>query len=85
MRLLKLDSKVQQMVVDEMITAGHAEHFWRFRIKSQDNTAMKVFDEKLSVRETEKLVKQILDPPTKKEKQKTIQQKMPFMRAWKKK
>ena len=50
MRLLKLSEKVQQMLIDEMITAGHAR-------------AMKVFDEKLSVRETEALVKRMLEPP----------------------
>ena len=41
---------------------------------------MKVFDEKLSVRETEKLVKNLVSP-AKKVKQRETQQKMPFMRA----
>ncbi len=45
---------------------------------------MKVFDEKLSVRETEKLVKNLVSP-AKKRKQREIPQKMPFMKAWKKK
>jgi ParB family chromosome partitioning protein len=57
-RLLKLNSKVQQMVIDDLITTGHA----RTLLAIQDNDlqysiAQKIFDEKLSVRETEKLVK----------------------------
>lgn len=61
MRLLKLDSRVQQMMVDEMISAGHARAILAISDPEQQyNAAMKVFDEKLSVRETEKLVKSIL-------------------------
>ena len=57
MRLLKLDSRVQQMMVDEMISAGHASAILAISDSEQPyNAAMKVFDEKLSVRETEKLV-----------------------------
>ena len=67
MRLLKLDSRVQQMMVDEMISAGHARVILAISDPEQQyNAAMKVFDEKLSVRETEKLVKSILTPTKKK-------------------
>ena len=67
MRLLKLDSRVQQMMVDEMISAGHARAILAISdLEQQYNAAMKVFDEKLSVRETEKLVKSILTPTKKK-------------------
>lgn len=67
MRLLKLDSRVQQMMVDEMISAGHARAILAISDQEQQyNAAMKVFDEKLSVRETEKLVKSILTPTKKK-------------------
>ena len=67
MRLLKLDSRVQQMMVDEMISAGHARAILTISDPEQQyNAAMKVFDEKLSVRETEKLVKSILTPTKKK-------------------
>lgn len=67
MRLLKLDSHVQQMMVDEMISAGHARAILAISDPEQQyNAAMKVFDEKLSVRETEKLVKSILTPTKKK-------------------
>ena len=67
MRLLKLDSRVHQMMVDEMISAGHARAILAISDPEQQyNAAMKVFDEKLSVRETEKLVKSILTPTKKK-------------------
>ena len=67
MRLLNLDSRVQQMMVDEMISAGHARAILAISdLEQQYNAAMKVFDEKLSVRETEKLVKSILTPTKKK-------------------
>ena len=64
MRLLKLSQKVQQMLIDEMITAGHARAILSIADKEkQESIAMKIFDEKLSVRETEALVKRMLEPP----------------------
>ena len=67
LRLLKLDERVQQMLIDEMISAGHARAILAIPDKDkQASVAMKVFDEKLSVRETEKLVKHIVEPPKKK-------------------
>ena len=64
MRLLKLTDKVQQMLIDEMITAGHARAILAISDKEkQETVAMKVFDEKLSVRETESLVKRMLEQP----------------------
>lgn len=63
MRLLKLDERVQQMLIDEMLTTGHARALLSIENKElQYSTAVKVFDEKLSVRETEKLVKEVLNP-----------------------
>lgn len=63
MRLLKLDERVQQMLIDEMLTTGHARALLAIEDKdTQHAAAVKVFDEKLSVRETEKLVKEILNP-----------------------
>lgn len=85
MRLLKLDEKVQQMLIDEMISAGHARAILALPDKEmQASVATKVFDEKMSVRETEKLVKTLMEPPREKMWRKT-QQKMLFMKAWKKK
>ena len=58
MRLLKLDERVQQMVIDEMITTGHARALLSIEDKEiQFQLANQIFDNKLSVRETEKLVK----------------------------
>ena len=72
MRLLKLDERVQQMLIDEMLTTGHARALLAIEDKElQHAAAVKVFDEKLSVRETEKMVKEILNPHEKeKEKEK---------------
>ena len=60
MRLLKLNEKVQQMVIDDMLSTGHARALLGIEDhEKQYQTAQKIFDEKLSVRETEKLVKKI--------------------------
>lgn len=60
MRLLKLDSRVQQMLIDDMITTGHARAL--LAIEDGDlqwKLANQVFDEKLSVRDVEKLMKSL--------------------------
>jgi ParB family chromosome partitioning protein len=68
MRLLKLDSRVQQMIIDDMISSGHARALIPIdNGDKQYNAACKVFDEKLSVRETEKLVKNIISDKANKE------------------
>ena len=60
MRLLKLNEKVQQMLIDEMLTTGHARALLAIEDQEkQYEAAQKIFDEKLSVRDTEKLVKNI--------------------------
>lgn len=62
MRLLKLDERVQQMLIDNMLTGGHARALLGITDKDQQHVvAMKVFDEKLSVRETESLVKRLTE------------------------
>ena len=59
-RLLKLDPRVQQMVIDEMITTGHARALLSIEDKDmQYKIAMQVFDQKLSVRDVEKLMKSL--------------------------
>ncbi len=69
LRLLKLDPRVQNMVIEEMITAGHARAILGISDPdTQEMVAAKVFDHKLSVRETEELVRKILNPSKKKEK-----------------
>ena len=70
MRLLKLCDKVQQMIIDEMITTGHARAILSIEDpEEQYNLAQKIFDEKLSVREVEKLMKN-MGKPTKTKKAK---------------
>ena len=60
MRLLKLDERVQQMVIDDMISTGHARTLLGIVDPEKQYTiAQQIFDEKLSVRETEKLVKKL--------------------------
>lgn len=68
LRLLKLDERVQQMLTDELLTGGHARALLSLEDKNfQYETACKIIDKKLSVRDTEKLVKQMLKgKPTKK-------------------
>lgn len=71
MRLLKLDNRVQQMIVDDMISTGHARALLAIDDNEQQyEVANQIFDEKLSVRETEKLVKDLKTPKLKKEKKK---------------
>ncbi len=63
LRLLKLDERVQQMVIDEELTSGHVRALLSIEDKNaQYDIAKKVFEEKLSVRDTEKLVKLVLSP-----------------------
>lgn len=78
MRLLKLCDGVQQMIIDDMLSTGHARAL--IPIEDQEmqlQLAQRIFDEKLSVREVEKLVKGILKPDKetskKEEKPQTIQ------------
>lgn len=72
MRLLKLDERVQQMVIDDMISGGHARTLLAIEDKEEQYAmAMIVFDNKMSVRETEKLVRNHL----KNEKEKSTSEK----------
>lgn len=61
LRLLKLGENVQQMLIDELITSGHARALLGIsEQKVQNELAMQILDQKLSVRDTEKLVKNSL-------------------------
>ena len=67
LRLLKLCKKVQEMVIQELITAGHARALISIESENtQEEIAQKIVDENLSVRETEKLVKNLGKSPKKK-------------------
>lgn len=80
MRLLKLCDGVQQMIIDDMLSTGHA----RALIPIEDpelqlQLAQRIFDEKLSVREVEKLVKSILKPAEEKPKKEEIAQSLMYI------
>ncbi len=69
LRLLKLTEKVQQMLIDDMLSTGHVRALITIADPQlQYETAMYIFDKKLSVRETESYVKKLLN---KKPKEKT--------------
>ena len=74
-RLLKLSDRVQQMVIDDMISTGHARALLAVdNEEEQYALAQKIFDEKLSVREIEKMVKNLHKPSkVKKMDDKTLQ------------
>lgn len=64
MRLLKLSDEVQQMVINEMLSTGHARALLSIEDPEQQYTiAQRIFDEKMSVRDVEKLVKNLNKPP----------------------
>ena len=72
MRLLKLSERVQQMIVDDMISTGHARALLAIDDEEQQyQIAIRIFDEKLSVRETEKLVKALKNPKKEVKKEKS--------------
>lgn len=67
MRLLKLSDEVQQMIIDDMISTGHARALISIDDAEQQYIiAQKIFDEKLSVRDVEKLMKDLNKPPKQK-------------------
>lgn len=64
MRLLKLCDEVQQMVINDMISTGHARAILSIESPEEQYTlAQKIFDEKMSVREVEKYIKNLNKPP----------------------
>ncbi len=70
LRLLKLDERVQEMVMEGKLSNGHARTIIGIEDgEKQYQIAQKIFDEKLSVRETEKLMRD-LSKPEKQPKQK---------------
>lgn len=75
LRLLRLTEKVQQMLIDDMLSTGHVRALITItEPQLQYETAMYIFDKKLSVRETESYVKKLLN---KKPKEKTSEKEDP--------
>lgn len=63
LRLLNLSTKVKKMVISEQLSQGHARALLALAdIASQEATADKIVEHELSVRDTEKLVKRLLEP-----------------------
>ena len=70
MRLLKLNEKVQQMLIDDMLSTGHARALLAIDDPDEQyNLAQQIFDEKMSVRDVEKLVKKLQKEKTEKPKE----------------
>ncbi len=66
LRLLQLSSYVQQLLANEKITAGHGKVMLGLNESDQKIVADSILGQKLSVRETEQLVKDLKTPNTKK-------------------
>ncbi len=69
LRLLKLTDNVQDMIVEDMISAGHARALLSIDDPDQQyELAQRIMDEKLSVRDIEKIVKAKNKPKIEKKK-----------------
>ena len=69
MRLLKLCDEVQQMIIHDMISTGHARAIISIENpEEQYALAQKIFDEKMSVRDIEKYIKNLNKPIKEKKK-----------------
>lgn len=77
LRLLKLDPRVREMIIEDKIKSGHARALLSVTDpEEQYRMAVMIFDNSMSVRETEKMVKKYLadkDKPTKEVKKKDTQ------------
>ena len=79
MRLLKLDKRVQDMLIQGQLSSGHARALLALENgDSQYQIALKIVDQRLSVREVEKLVK-LLGKPKKEEKPKEEDRDLSFI------
>lgn len=76
MRLLKLDKRVQEMLIENQISVGHARALLAVEdLETQFQLAGKIVEESLSVRQVEKLVKSLSkkkEPKDKKEESESI-------------
>ncbi len=72
LRLLKLDKRVREMLMNEELSNGHARALLGLKENNdQYKFACKVVEKQLSVRETEKLIKDYLNKDKSKEKKNT--------------
>ncbi len=80
LRLLKLTKKVQQMLIDDMLSMGHVRALISIDDEElQYETALYIFDKRLSVRETESYVKKVLSTPKDKSKPETTKVDYSFL------
>lgn len=80
MRLLKLCDEVQQMVIDDMISTGHARAILTIENpEEQYALAQRIFDEKLSVRDVEKIMKNKYKPVKEKKQAKEAGKDLSFI------
>lgn len=80
MRLLKLCDYVQQMIIDGKLSTGHARALISIENEEQQKQlAEQIFDEKLSVREVEKRVKELLNPKEQKAKKEEIPKNIQYI------
>ena len=80
LRLLKLCDEVQQMIINDMLSTGHVRALIPIEdAEIQLQLAQRIFDEKLSVREVEKIVKTVLNPDSDKEKKDELPQNIRFI------
>ena len=80
MRLLKLDEAIQEMVIGDVISSGHARALLSLEKKElQLKAAKMVVDGKLSVRETERLAKRLLREEQEKEQPKKQERNINFI------
>ena len=69
MRLLKLDERVQEMLIQDRLTGGHARALLSLEDgEKQYQLALKTVENHLSAREVERLVKELLKPKKAKKK-----------------
>ena len=79
MRLTNLDERVQQYIIESIITEGHGRVLLTISDKQkQYELAQQVIDEKLSVRELERLIKKVNDEEDKDNSNENINELNPY-------
>lgn len=79
MRLLNLDSRVQQYIIEGIITEGHGRALLSIKDEElQYELSQKIIDENLSVRELERLVKKIAEAEGKAKEEKSNNELNPY-------
>ncbi|NLK98261.1 ParB/RepB/Spo0J family partition protein [Defluviitalea saccharophila] len=73
LRLLQLDESIQELLIHQSISEGHARALLALSNKADQIVVVdKILKDNISVRETEKLVKEILEKPKKKKKKEAL-------------